>query len=200
MNCMRVPAVQTLLLYAKSLDTNENCTRILCDEWIEIKFLDDQTAQKLLSSVIYLRSSIDKLFAIRLENRLKVASRIEDRELDDYEASQTKTSSTNEDQVDLKERAKSLERLLKKKLSEFLDSSVLYSMRRILPAELATIYVKNFQKEDVSNDPPPATTSESETMMGSINSDLKKLLAKGRSVMNETKGGYKITNYLTYNW
>jgi hypothetical protein len=97
-----------------------------------------------------------------------------------------------------------LERLLKKKLSEFLDSSVLYAMRRVLPAELSTVYIKNFVKEEDSS----AKTSEeaksendetTKKQSDVLNADLQKLIAKSAK-MNEAKGGYKITNYLTYNW
>ena len=77
MNCMRVPAAQTLLLYARSLDTNDHCTRIICDEWIELRFLDAELAQKLLSSVLYLRASIERLFKTRLDDRLSVFKREE---------------------------------------------------------------------------------------------------------------------------
>lgn len=69
MNCMRIPALQSLLLYARTLDTNAECTRIICDEWLEIRFLDQETAQTVISAVLKLRTSIEKLFKIRLEGR-----------------------------------------------------------------------------------------------------------------------------------
>jgi hypothetical protein len=199
---MRVPALQTLLLYAKSLDTNEDCTRILCDEWLEIKFLDAELAQKIVSAVLYLRSSIEKLFKIRLEDRLKVFdARLEEsdakndefeRDRDDSKYSRESSSSAG----NFKERAKTLERLLKKKLSEFLDSSILYSLRRVLPAEVATIYVRSFKSD--------STVSSSEKKESKIlNPKLKEELSKhseSKAKANETKGGYRITDYLTYNW
>lgn len=89
---------------------------------------------------------------------------------------------------EMQERARHLERLLKKKLSEFLDSSVLYAMRRVLPAELNTIYVKNFVKENTQDTEKPA-----------LNPELERLLPK-EAKTNEAKGGIKITDYLTYNW
>lgn len=64
---MRIPALQSLLLYARSLDTNAECTRIICDEWLEIRFLNIEIAQKIISAIISLRTSIEKLFKIRLE-------------------------------------------------------------------------------------------------------------------------------------
>ena len=182
MNCMRVSALQNLLLYAKSLHTNADCTRILCDEWLEIRFLEPESAQKILSAVLYLRSSLDKLFKIRLEDRQKRF------DADTGEEIAPSNSGSN------KERAKFLERLLKKKLSEFTDSSLLYSLRRVLPAELGTIFVKNFSKDE----------SEEEKADKVINDEIKPELRKHFEIssnfkVNETKGGYRITDYLTYN-
>lgn len=182
MNCMRIPALQSLLLYASSLDTNAECTRILCDNWLEIRFLDHNTAQKIISAVISLRSSIDKLFKIRLEERNRLFTNLNDLDTDeplDY--------SSIDESNRRKEKAKILENILKKKLSEFLDSSVLYSLRRVLPAELNTIYVKNYNTKTESTE----------------NELLKQLSATSNTekpVLNETKGGYKITEYLNYNW
>lgn len=86
MNCMRVPAAQTLLLYARSLDTNEHCTRIICDEWLELRFLDSELAQKLVSAVLYLRSSMERLFKIRLEDRLSVFKKDDCNDVDELES------------------------------------------------------------------------------------------------------------------
>lgn len=178
MNCMRVPALQTLLLYSRSLDTNGDCTRILCDEWLEIRFLDSETGQKILSAVLYLRSAIEKLFKIRLEDRINFGSKQEDGE--EIEVKQ--------DKIEFKERAKKLEKILKKKLSEFLDSSFMYSIRRVLPAEVNKMFIKNYQTDSKSID-------ESK-----IQSEFKKHLESKDNNFNEIKGGYKITSYLTFNW
>ena len=91
---------------------------------------------------------------------------------------------------EIHERARNLERLLKKKLSEFLDSSILYAVRRVLPAELNNIYVKNFAKDDAVEESSEKTA---------LNPELEKLIPKDAKT-NEAKGGYKITDYLTYNW
>lgn len=186
---MRVPALQTLLLYAKSLDTNRDCTRILCDSWLEIKFLDPELAQKLLSAVLYLRSSIDKLFKIRLDDRLKPYDVGDsDGKNDDTVPSPSPITSQTASEGTSRERARRLEKILKNKLSEFLDSSILYSIRRVLPAELTSIYVKNFgseakEKEEVSQD-----------------LEILKHTEPSKLEPNEAKGGYRITEYLTYNW
>ena len=70
MNCMRIPALQSLLLYARTLDTNAECTRIICDEWLEIRFLDQETAQAIISAVLKLRTSIEKLLNNKLDGRI----------------------------------------------------------------------------------------------------------------------------------
>ena len=186
MNCMRVSALQNLLLYGKSLDTNVDCSRILCDDWLEIRFLEPESAQKILSAVLYLRSSIDKLFKIRLEDR---QTRF------DNEIDEEVTHLTNE-KIFNKERAKCLERLLKKKLSEFTDSSLLYSLRRVLPAELSTIFIKNFSQSQEEE----KNKEEIIIMNDNIKSELGKHIESNSSVkINEKKGGYRITDYLTYN-
>jgi hypothetical protein len=195
---MRAPALQTLLLYAKTLDTNAECTRIVCDEWLEIRFLDAELAQKVVSAILYLRSSIEKLFKIRLEDRMKLfESRMEesDTKTDDLEKNdEHETRHANESSSGFKEKAKTLERLLKKKLSEFLDSSVLYSLRRVLPAEITTIYVKSFQRDSI-----PTETEEFKVSNPKLKEELMKH-TDSKARLNETKGGYRITSYLTYNW
>lgn len=177
---MRCPGLQTLLLYAKSLDTNADCTRILCDNWLEVRFLEPESAQKIVSAVLYLRSSIDKLFKIRLEDRLSAFDE-EKEKTDEIE------KSILEEPKNYRERARRLEKLLKKKLSEFLDSSVLYSLRRVLPAEMNTMFVKNFSVENPEVDK-------------NINPDLLKQIKQDNAKINEIKGGFRITDYLTYNW
>lgn len=181
MNCMRIPALQSLLLYSRCLDTNAECTRILCDSWLEIRFLDAQTAQKIISSVISLRSSIDKLFKIRLEERSKLFTNLDDQD------NEPKDYSSIDESNRRKERAKILENILKKKLTEFLDSSLLYSLRRVLPAELNTIYIKNYN-------------SENQNIENEILKQLSSTSNNEQPIINEAKGGYKMTDYLNYNW
>ena len=73
-------------------------------------------------------------------------------------------------------------------MTEFLDSSVLYSLRRVLPAELNTVYVKQFE---TSLDKTPDELGASEF--------LKSVAAKSEKCeMNEVKGGFRITGYLNY--
>lgn len=99
-----------------------------------------------------------------------------------------KHDTRREEAADRKIRARKLERLLKKKLSEFLDSTVLYSLRRVLPAELNTTYVKQFSAES------QPSLDKSDRLVRSLMSDSSETCEP-----NEMKGGFRITRYLTYN-
>jgi ATP-dependent RNA helicase DHX34 len=69
MNVMRTPAMQTVFLYASTLETNNDFTRILCDEWLEISFDDCETAQTIVSSVLLLRNARDLLLQLTLQGK-----------------------------------------------------------------------------------------------------------------------------------
>ncbi|XP_077992529.1 putative ATP-dependent RNA helicase DHX34 [Glandiceps talaboti] len=120
-NTMRVPAIQTMMLYSHSLDTNQECTRIVADGWIDFQFKDGESAQYLLSSAVQLRSTWQKLLQIKLE--------------DSMSADKTKPDSGPNLNV------LRLERILAAKLSELLDSDVQYSMRKLRSTEAAHLYV-----------------------------------------------------------
>jgi len=187
MNCMRIPALQSLLLYGRSLDTNADCTRIICDDWLEICFLDQTSAQTIVSAVLSLRTSIDKLFKIRLESR-KSHPAIDDLDLEEEEETPRQDQAT--DLYERRRKTRKLEKLLKKKLTEFLDSSVLYSLRRVLPAELKTVYVKQFE---ISVDQKSDELGASEFLK-----NVSTKIRKEKCQVNELKGGFRVTDYLNY--
>jgi ATP-dependent RNA helicase DHX34 len=195
MNNMRVPALQTLLLYARSLDTNNDCTRIIFDNWLEICLIDPHLAQKLVSATIYLRSSIEKLFEIRLQDHRMALDDQFDGDEDEDGSLKRKIKTTFH-----KERASNLERTLKKKLSEFLDSSVLYSLRRILPAQLTTLYKNNFT-QIINQNELDSTLDKSAIKSNDLLKQLEDNFLKNSNSKGEvnSKGGFKITCYLNYN-
>jgi len=71
MNVMRTPAMQTLFLYASTLETNNDFTRILCDQWLEITFENSETAQNIISSLLLLRNARDLLLQLTLQGTRK---------------------------------------------------------------------------------------------------------------------------------
>ncbi|XP_074021274.1 probable ATP-dependent RNA helicase DHX34 [Numenius arquata] len=68
-NCVRVPALQALLLFSRSLDTSGDCTRLVADGWLEVTIPDADSALRLLSMALQLRSSWEKLLHQLLEGR-----------------------------------------------------------------------------------------------------------------------------------
>ncbi|XP_040437562.1 probable ATP-dependent RNA helicase DHX34 isoform X3 [Falco naumanni] len=74
-NCVRVPALHTLLLFSRSLDTNADCTRLVADGWLELTVPDADTALRLLSTALQLRSSWEKLLHQLLEGREEESGR-----------------------------------------------------------------------------------------------------------------------------
>ncbi|XP_022092525.1 probable ATP-dependent RNA helicase DHX34 [Acanthaster planci] len=120
-NTMRVPALQTMLLYANCLDTNQACTRIVVDEWIELTIADVDTAEHVMSAVIQLRAAWLQLLEMRLQD--------------------TKLSHPDESTSVSNLRVLHQERLLSSKLAEFLDCHVEYTMRKLGSTELQNLYL-----------------------------------------------------------
>ncbi|CAF1168729.1 unnamed protein product [Adineta steineri] len=126
MSVMRTPSMQTLFLYASTLETNNDFTRILCDQWLEITFENPEAAQSIISSLLLLRNARDLLLQLTLQDLNK----------------------SIDIELVSKPRTYELQHLLSLKMTEFLDNSCLYAIRRVLPAELDTIYRYNTQVDD----------------------------------------------------
>ncbi|KAM4627481.1 putative ATP-dependent RNA helicase DHX34 [Polymixia lowei] len=59
-NCVRVPALQALLLVANSVDTNADCTRLVVDGWLELELRDAEGALKVMSTALTLRAEWER--------------------------------------------------------------------------------------------------------------------------------------------
>ncbi|KAG5269055.1 hypothetical protein AALO_G00197790 [Alosa alosa] len=68
-NCVRVPALQALLLVANSLDSNGECTRLVVDGWLELCLGDGQRSLAVLSSALELRAEWERLLQAQLSKR-----------------------------------------------------------------------------------------------------------------------------------
>ncbi|SAM06090.1 hypothetical protein [Absidia glauca] len=66
LNLTRTPGIQTLLLYAKKLDTNEDCSVIVADAFYLIKFKTSAVAQYVLLLASKLRNALERLFNQKL--------------------------------------------------------------------------------------------------------------------------------------
>lgn len=65
-NCVRVPALQTLLLVANSVDSNADCSRLVVDGWLELEFKEPDGALKVLSTALTLRAEWERLLLDQL--------------------------------------------------------------------------------------------------------------------------------------
>lgn len=154
MNVMRVPALQTLLLFGNTVDSNADCTRLVVDEWIEIGIPDAESAQKTVASVIHLRKTWDTLMRRKMEGK-----REDDEDIDYFE------------------------HVLSSKLSEFLDSNVSYTIKRLHQSDIDHLYVGNDGRD---------------LDLGSCLS-VPVLGIKQDMMVHPTKGGIKVNDYFTYN-
>lgn len=69
-----------LLLFARSLDTNAHCTRIVADSWLELQVPVAETAMQVLSTALCLRASWDKVLDRCLERLADPAGEEEEAE------------------------------------------------------------------------------------------------------------------------
>jgi hypothetical protein len=157
MNAMRMPSIQTLLLFSQSIDTNGTFSRMVFDSWLELRFPDAEQPQDLMWKAARLRETWQELLRLRLED----------------------TKDTMDDPVARADRMLELEAVLSRGLVDFIHSETLFSIRRLLPADIKTLYVgEGLGQSDVGDVNP---FGEREVMQ------------------HEKKGGMRLTDYLTYN-
>lgn len=65
-NCLRVPALQTLLLVANMVDSNADCTRLVVDGWLELELRAPGEAINILSTALNLRAEWERLLLAQL--------------------------------------------------------------------------------------------------------------------------------------
>lgn len=148
-NCIRVPALQTLLLFSHSLDTNADCTTLVADQWLELLLPDPNSALQLLATALRLRAEWEKL----LDQHLGGSSGAEIGERDSAS--------------------------LRRGLLEFLEEKVPYRLRQLTALQQRSLYVG------------PQTVSAAPQVPA---------LLKGMDMKpHETKGGQRVTPFLTYN-
>ncbi|CAI5780578.1 probable ATP-dependent RNA helicase DHX34 [Podarcis lilfordi] len=130
-NCLRLPALQALLLLARSLDTNGDCTRLVADSWLELRVPSPEAALRLLRAALRLRASWEKVLDRQLESR---GARGEEAEEGRPSARQV--------------------RQLTQELLDFLKAEVPHSLRRLMPLEQQNLYVGP-QAASVGGEVPP---------------------------------------------
>lgn len=115
MNTMRMPAAQTLLLFANAIDTNGNGSKVICDSWLCLEFPFPESGIVVLEKACRLRGLWNKLL---------------DRRLNDMTGKGTAEEQNEE-----------MEKELWLSLANFMNTEVYYTIKRLLPADLKYLYV-----------------------------------------------------------
>ncbi|XP_062995802.1 probable ATP-dependent RNA helicase DHX34 [Elgaria multicarinata webbii] len=119
-NCLRLPALQALLLLARSLDTNADCTRVVADSWLELQIPVAEAALRMLRTALQLRASWEKVLDQQLESRAGCG---------------------RETEVEEQRPSAREVRQLTQQLLKFLEAEVQYGLRRMTPLEQQSLYV-----------------------------------------------------------
>ncbi|XP_077256228.1 putative ATP-dependent RNA helicase DHX34 isoform X2 [Temnothorax americanus] len=152
-NTLRMPAAQTLLLFAHEIDTNSTFSIIACDSWLMLEFPVPDSGQVLLLKAAKLRNKWDFLLNQQLQG----------------------SDSADDERKDFSK----VEQSLTHDVIEYMHTTIPYTIRRLLPADLKIMYVGN-GNNDTSIEPNP------------FHADFK-------SIPNIRKGGAYVTDSITYN-
>lgn len=118
MNCIRLPAAPTLLLFGFAIDTDVAISRIVIDGWLGLDFPQPGSGMQYLCRAIELR----RRWSHRLYAKLN--------ELKETADTSTKAATSASDHNDT----------LWHDLLDFMSLEVVYSIKRLLPADLKTLY------------------------------------------------------------
>ncbi|CAL1571021.1 unnamed protein product [Knipowitschia caucasica] len=116
-NCVRVPALQMLLLVANAVDSNADCSRLVVDGWLEVEFRMPEEALKILSTALSLRADWERLLVHQLSQR-----------------SLEETLARGVSRKDLEKLSEGLVRFL-------LYTEVRYSIRRLTALQTQNLYI-----------------------------------------------------------
>jgi len=128
---IRVPILPVILLFSHTLETNAHVSRIISDRWLELRFADKEEGQNQLLKAVMLRKQWLKLLNLKLEMA---------------------GNTIRNDKVSVAEQQE-IESQLSKNLVDFVHNDTVYSVKRLLPADLKVAYVgRNYgYVEDVKN-------------------------------------------------
>lgn len=149
-NVMRMPALQTLLLFAKTIATNATFTKFIFDDFLLMDAPYFGQGKTLLTRAVSLR----KIWKDKLENKLK------------------NSDSKNEEEIFY-----FIEDLIK-----FTRSEVSYNIKRLLPADIKTVYTSSWEFYE-----PPELK------------DKRNPFDKDEITTNKIQGGYQLTENVVYN-
>ena len=161
-NTLRMPAAQTLLLFSQSVETNSNFSRMVCDGWLELQFVDSAAAQSLLYRACQLRFRWNELLMMRIDKGVK----------------------SSKEAQKLEDKATRLQKDLHYDLISFTQSQILYTIKRLLAADLKNLYVGAEYQVD----------EEDRT------STINPIWPQFQPTPHPTKGGLQMSEFLVYAW
>ena len=116
---IRAPALPILLLFSQSVETNGDMSRIIFDAWLEVRIADAESAQNQLLTAHRLRRQWLLLLNSKLEDAVNTIKNSDDTKLEQQR----------------------LESSLSTGLVDFLHNETVYSVKRLLPADIKVAYV-----------------------------------------------------------
>lgn len=186
MNTLRMPAAQTLLLFAHTIDTNETCSRCVCDSWLCIDFPVPESGMQVLLKASNLRRAWSRLLSEKLDCKFGNLQTINDTLRSPNDSPTNAALKVNVENA-LQNASKSAvaatrrhEAELWHDLAAFMNTDVVYTLKRLLPADLKTMYVRG-DGDALHCDPNPFAPA-----------------GDFASVPNETKGGVHVTETICY--
>lgn len=169
MNVMRTPALQTVTLFSSNLDTDADCTRMVVDGWLEVKLSSSEVGQQVLAAVQMLRNTWSRLLELKLEASKR-----------HHSTGESYYSNMAGDEEDNSAKISALEDLLATKLAEYLDATFSYSLTKLSSSAQTHLY------KGPSKDASKGVESQDS------------LAGKEAKMPHPVKGGWCITDYLTY--
>lgn len=127
-NCYSISALHALLLCARQLDTNEDMSRIVCDQWIELQCVSYEESQDMLLMAIQIRQLWTQFFT-------NMFNGLEENESED---NKNQKSLNDKDSLDL----------LKQSLVTYLRYRPKYSIKRLLSADVKCLYSQQALSSD----------------------------------------------------
>ncbi|XP_036029516.1 probable ATP-dependent RNA helicase DHX34 [Onychomys torridus] len=160
-NCVRIPALQSLLLFSRSIDTNGDCSRLVADSWLELQLTDSESAVRLLATSLRLRARWESALDRQLAHQAR-RQRLEQEE-------EVESPAVGPQEV----------AALSRELLQFMAAKVPYSLKRLTGLEAQNLYVG------------PQTITAAPRLPG--------LFGNSTLSPHPTKGGYAVSDFLTYN-
>eukprot|EP01114_Cavostelium_apophysatum_P019440 TRINITY_DN6273_c0_g1_i1.p1 TRINITY_DN6273_c0_g1~~TRINITY_DN6273_c0_g1_i1.p1 ORF type:complete len:307 (-),score=104.57 TRINITY_DN6273_c0_g1_i1:210-1130(-) len=192
-NVYAVSALHSLLLFARIVDTNKDCSRYVVDNWLEIKLEHPQAGETLITVVHQLRLMLRNMLLTRLaspEYALQASqAKINVAPIDEQLLSKLPHYIQNIKEHALDSKMECSEEDLSLKLAEFLAAPILFKLRKLKHSELNALFHTSKKEKEEENE-------KAETV------DAMKELEAAQEATTEgfdaVKEGVKITAWLRY--